>query len=94
MANHGLIVGLDVGTNTIKVLAADVRDQQANIVAVGRSITTALSAALLWILKQQPMIFDKRLHKLMSKTSTPVTEVVSLPCKQHSNSKCQRDDNR
>ena len=36
MANHGLIVGLDVGTSTIKVLAADVRDQQANIVAVGR----------------------------------------------------------
>jgi cell division protein FtsA len=39
MANHGMIVGLDIGTNTVKVLAADVRDQQVNVVAVGRAVS-------------------------------------------------------
>ncbi|WP_373891505.1 cell division protein FtsA [Weissella confusa] len=80
MANHGLIVGLDVGTNTIKVLAADVRDQQANIVAVGRSIAHGVKRGVVVDIEATANDIRQAVAQINEQTSTPVTEVVaSLP---------------
>ena len=80
MANHGLIVGLDVGTNTIKVLAADVRDQQANIVAVGRSIAHGVKRGVVVDIEATANDIRQAVAQVNEQTSTPVTEVVaSLP---------------
>ena len=77
MANHGLIVGLDVGTNTIKVLAADVRDQQANIVAVGRSIAHGVKRGVVVDIEATANDIRQAVAQINEQTSTPVTEVVA-----------------
>jgi len=80
MANHGLIVGLDVGTNTIKVLAADVRDQQANIVAVGRSVAHGVKRGIVVDIDATANDIRQAIAQVNEQMDTPVTEVVaSLP---------------
>ena len=80
MANHGLIVGLDVGTNTIKVLAADVRDQQANIVAVGRSVSHGVKKGVVVDIDATATDIRQAVAQINEQTEQPITEVVaSLP---------------
>ena len=80
MANHGLIVGLDVGTSTIKVLAADVRDQQANIVAVGRSVAHGVKRGIVVDIDATANDIRQAIAQVNEQTDVPVTEVVaSLP---------------
>ncbi len=80
MANHGLIVGLDVGTNTIKVLAADVRDQQANIVAVGRSVAHGVKKGVVVDIDATATDIRQAVAQINEQTEQPITEVVaSLP---------------
>lgn len=83
MANHGLIVGLDVGTNTVKVLAADVRDQQANIVAVGRAVAHGVRKGVVVDIEATANDIRQAIAQINEQTQTPVTEVVALiPAKE------------
>ncbi len=83
MANHGLIVGLDVGTNTVKVLAADVRDQQANIVAVGRAVAHGVRKGVVVDIEATANDIRQVIAQVNEQTQTPVSEVVALiPAKE------------
>lgn len=80
MANHGLIVGLDVGTNTVKVLAADVRDQQVNVIAVGRSVSHGVKRGVVVDIEATSQDIRQAMAQVNEQSNQAVTEVVaSIP---------------
>lgn len=80
MANHGLIVGLDIGTNTIKALAADVRNQQSNIVGVGRSVSHGVKKGVVVDIDAAANDIRQTLAQVNEQAGQTVTDViVSLP---------------
>ena len=78
MANHGMIVGLDVGTNTVKVLAADVRDQQANIIAVGRSVSHGVNKGVVVDIDATANDIRQAVAQVNEQANEAVTEVIAL----------------
>jgi len=78
MANHGMIIGLDVGTNTVKVLAADVRDQQANIVAVGRSVSHGVNKGVVVDIDATANDIRQAVAQVNEQANEAVTEVIAL----------------
>ncbi|MHC8464261.1 cell division protein FtsA [Weissella tructae] len=78
MANHGMIVGLDVGTNTVKVLAADVRDQQANIIAVGRSVSHGVNKGVVVDIDSTANDIRQAVAQVNEQANEAVTDVIAL----------------
>ncbi|GAK30637.1 cell division protein FtsA [Weissella oryzae SG25] len=80
MANHGLIVGLDVGTNTVKTLAADVRDQQVNVLAVGRSVSHGVKKGLVIDIESTAKDIQLAMAQVNEQSGRTVTDVIaSIP---------------
>ncbi|QIL50541.1 cell division protein FtsA [Weissella coleopterorum] len=80
MANHGVIVGLDVGTSTVKVLVADVRDQQVNVIAVGRSISHGVKRGMVVDIDAAAQDIQAALSQVKEQTNQDFTEVIaSIP---------------
>lgn len=80
MANHGVIVGLDVGTSTVKVLVSDVRDQQVNVIAVGRSISHGVKRGVVVDIDATAQDIKAALSQVKEQTNQDFTEVIaSIP---------------
>lgn len=80
MANHGLIVGLDVGTNTIKALAADVRDQQVNVLAVGRSVAHGVKKGVVVDIESTAKDIQLAMAQVNEQSGRSVVDVIaSIP---------------
>lgn len=80
MANHGVIVGLDVGTSTVKVLVSDVRDQQVNVIAVGRSISHGVKRGVVVDIDATAQDIKAALSQVKKQTNQEFTEVIaSIP---------------
>lgn len=80
MANHGLIVGLDVGTNTVKALAADVRDQQANVIAVGRAVSHGVKKGVVVDINTTAKDIQLAVNQVNEQSNQKVTDVIaSIP---------------
>ncbi|MDR3241382.1 MAG: cell division protein FtsA [Lactobacillaceae bacterium] len=80
MANHGMIVGLDVGTNTVKVLVADVRDKQVNVIAVGRAVSHGVKRGVVVDIDAAANDIRAALAQVTEQTNQTVTEVIaSIP---------------
>lgn len=77
MANHGLIVGLDVGTNTVKVLVADVRNQQVNIIAVGRTVSHGVKRGMVVDIEATAKDIQAALDQVVEQTGVQVSEVIA-----------------
>lgn len=77
MANHGLIVGLDIGTNTVKALAADVRNQQANIIAVGRSVSHGVKKGVVVDIDATATDIRQAMAQINEQAGQTITEVVA-----------------
>ncbi|MCM0582395.1 cell division protein FtsA [Weissella diestrammenae] len=80
MANHGMIVGLDVGTNTVKVLVADVRDKQVNVIAVGRAVSHGVKRGVVVDIDAAANDIRMALAQVTEQTNQEVKEVIaSIP---------------
>ncbi|MDR3190442.1 MAG: cell division protein FtsA [Lactobacillaceae bacterium] len=80
MANHGVVVGLDVGTSMVKVLVADVRDQQVNVIAVGRAVSHGVRRGVVVDIDATAKDILEALQQVAEQTDEPVTEVIaSIP---------------
>ncbi|MBM7617789.1 cell division protein FtsA [Weissella uvarum] len=77
MANHGLIVGLDVGTNTIKALAADVRNQQVNIVAVGRAVSHGVKRGVVVDIDATAADIRQAMAQVNEQAGQTITDVIA-----------------
>ena len=68
MARDGFFTGLDIGTNSIKVLVAELRNGELNVIGVSNARVKVVRMGLSLILKQQQLLssqlFPKQKRKL------------------------------
>lgn len=80
MANHGMVVGLDIGTNTVKILVADVRNQQVNVIAVGRSVSHGVKRGIVVDIDAVAQDIRTALTQVEEQTNQKFHEVIaSIP---------------
>lgn len=81
MANHGIIVGLDVGSTTIKALAADVRHQQANIIGAAIGVSHGVNRGGIVDIEATTADIQAVMAQLMAQNNQqPIQDVVaSIP---------------
>ena len=68
MARDGFFTGLDIGTNSIKVLVAELRNGELNVIGVSNAKSKGVKDGIIVDMKQQQLLssqlFPKQKRKL------------------------------
>ena len=90
MAKSGLYTGVDIGTNTIKVLVAEYVSDEMNIIGVGNAKSDGLKNGIIVDIEKVSQALVKAVHAAEERAGITIDHInVSIPANQLEMEPCQ-----
>ena len=74
MAREGFFTGLDIGTSSVKVLVAEQRNGELNVIGVSNAKSKGVRMELLLILMQQQLLSNQQFPKQKKKQASQLNQ--------------------